>query len=171
MFMSYFIELPSLDDTGLGVVWQGLNAVRLRLQSSDAFLLVAPLEFRFVRGGDSALAGTYTSRRDATFVNLDMIGYVPADQPSKYPAELLNFFAEIEREWVRLGGMPHNGKMYGFYDPGAPPESYSPPFNPKFLDALAQKRSDRIAAFDAYRRTRDPGGMFGNMFVNALLGT
>ena len=65
-------------------------------------------------------AGTYTAKPDATFVNLDMIGYVPADQPSRYPAELLHFFADIEREWVSLGGMPHNGKMYGFYDSGCP---------------------------------------------------
>lgn len=47
-----------------------------------------------------------------------MIGYLPADQQSRYSAELLHFFADIEREWVGLGGMPHNGKMYGFYDPG-----------------------------------------------------
>ena len=98
-----------------------------------------------------------------------MIGYVPADQASRYPAELLNFFADIEREWVGLGGMPHNGKMYGFYDPGAPAGSYSPPFNPKFLDALAKRRIERITAFDAYRRKRDPGGMFSNNFVNAVL--
>ena len=75
---------------------------------------------------------TYTAKPEATFVNLDMIGYVPADQPSRYPSELLHFFADIEREWVSLGGMPHNGKMYGFYDPGAPRGSYSPPFNPSF---------------------------------------
>ena len=66
IFMSYFIELPSLDDAGLDPVWQGLNAVRQRLQQSGAFLLVAPLEFRFVRGGDSALAGTYTTLHDPT---------------------------------------------------------------------------------------------------------
>jgi FAD/FMN-containing dehydrogenase len=170
IFMSYFVELPSLDDAGLGLVWQGLNAVKERLQRSDAFLLVAPLEFRFVRGGDSALAGTYTTKPDATFVNLDMIGYVPADQPSRYPAELLHFFADVERAWVSIGGTPHNGKMYGFYDPGPPASPYSPPFNPKFLDALAKRRSDRIAAFDGYRRKRDPSGMFSNSFVNALLG-
>jgi hypothetical protein len=65
--------------------------------------------------------------------------------------------------------MPHNGKMYGFYDPGAAEGSYSPPFNPKFLQALAQRRTDRLGPFDAYRRTRDPNGMFSNDFVTALL--
>jgi FAD/FMN-containing dehydrogenase len=170
IFMSYFVELPSLDEKGLDIVWQGLNAVKTRLQHSDDFLLVAPLEFRFVRGGDSALAGTFTTKPDATFVNLDVIGYVPADHPSRYPAKLLHFFADIEREWVSLGGMPHNGKMYGFYDPGPPVGLYSPPFNPKFVAALAKRRSNRIAAFEAYRRKRDPGGMFNNNFVNALLG-
>ena len=170
IFMSYFVELPSLDETGLSAVWQGLNAVRERLQRSDKFLLVAPLEFRFVRGGNSVLSGTYTTRPDATFVNLDMIGYVPADEPSRYPAELLHFFADIEREWVGLGGMPHNGKMYGFYDPGAASASYSPPFNPKFIARLSEQRSERINAYNHYRQSRDPNGMFGNGFVDALLG-
>ena len=171
IFMSYFVELPSLDETGLSLVWQGLNAVRARFQRSEKFLLVAPLEFRFVRGGSSALSGAYTTKPNATCVNLDMIGYVAADEPSRYPAELLHFFADIERDWVRLGGMPHNGKMYGFFDPGAAPDSYSPPFNPKFLARLAQGRAERIAAFDRYRRQRDPNGMFCNGYVDALLAT
>ena len=170
IFMSYFIELPALDDAGLGKVWQGLNAVMARLQSSTDFLLVAPMEFRFVRGGDSALAGTYTETPDATFVNLDLIGYVSAVAASDYPAGLLHFFADIERAWVALGGFPHSGKMFGFYDPSQPPGSFSPPFNPAFVRDLVKRRGARIAAFDAYRRTCDPNGLFHNNFVAALLG-
>jgi FAD/FMN-containing dehydrogenase len=170
IFMSYFVELPAIDDAGLGKAWQGLNAVITRLQASNDFLLVAPLEFRFVRGGDSALSGTYTTTPNATFVNLDMIGYVKATPASEYPNELLSFFADIERAWVALGGSPHNGKMYGFYDPGQPPGTFSPPFNPAFLRKLASDRATRVQAFDAYRRTRDPNGLFGNDFVSALLG-
>ena len=67
--------------------------------------------------------------------------------------------------------MPHNGKMYGFYDPGAGTESYSPPFNPNFLAQLSSQRSARLAAFNRYRQQRDPNGMFRNGFVDALLGT
>jgi FAD/FMN-containing dehydrogenase len=167
IFMSYFVELPGLDDAGLGKIWKGLNAVTRRLQSSHRFQLVAPLEFRFVRGGNTAMAGTFTEAANSTFVNLDMIGYVPAEEASRYDGDLLQFFADIEREWVALGGMPHHGKMYGFYDSAG---SVTPPFNPAFLEDLANRRSARIKAFDAYRQKRDPNGMFCNPFVHALLG-
>jgi FAD/FMN-containing dehydrogenase len=170
IFMSYFIELPALDDAGLSKTWKGLEAVMARLQSSTDFLVVAPMEFRFVRGGDTALAGTYTESPQATFVNLDLIGYVPAVAASEYPAELLHFFADIERAWVALGGMPHVGKVFGFYDPSQPAGSFSPPFNPGFLADLAKRRGARVRAFDAYRRTCDPNGVFHNNFVAALLG-
>jgi FAD/FMN-containing dehydrogenase len=170
IFMSYFVELPGLDDAGLGKAWRGLNAVTERLQSSHKFQLVAPLEFRFVRGGNTVLAGTYTETANATFVNLDMIGYVPAEEASKYDRDLLHFFADIERAWVLLGGMPHNGKMYGFYDPAGVTGSFTPPFNPGFLRDLANRRSARIKAFESYRQKRDPSDMFCNKFVHALLG-
>jgi FAD/FMN-containing dehydrogenase len=166
IFMSYFIELPAIDDAGLGKAWQGLNAVITRLQAKD-FLLVAPLEFRFVRGGDSALSGAYTATPNATFVNLDMIGYVKDTPASDYPNELLSFFADVERAWVALGGMPHNGKMYGFYNPSG---TFSPPFNSAFLRNLASQRATRVQAFEAYRTTCDPNGLFANNFVSALLG-
>ena len=170
IFMSYFIELPALDDAGLGKAWQGLDAVMARIRSSTDFLVVAPMEFRFVRGGNTALAGTYTDTPNATFVNLDLIGYVPAVAGSEYPDRLLHFFADIERAWVALGGMPHTGKMFGFYDPGQPAGTFSPPFNPVFLQDLAKRRSVRTKAFDAYRRTCDPKGSFRSSFVAALLG-
>ncbi len=168
IFMSYFIEMPAADDVGLGKAWRGLNAIMARLQSTQDFLLVAPIEFRFCRGGNSALAGTYTQNANALFVNLDLIGYVAAVAGSDYPSALLHFFADVERAWVGLGGMPHNGKMYGFYDPN-PGGTFTPPFNPAFLKNLANQRSARVKAFDAYRQMRDPSGMFHNDFVAALL--
>ena len=170
IFMSYFIELPALDDEGLSKAWQGLDAVKARIKSTSDFLVVAPLEFRFVRGGDTALAGTYTQTPDATFVNLDLIGYVPAVAASDYPDRLLHFFADIERDWVALGGMPHTGKMFGFYNPAQPSGTYSEPFNPDFLKDLAQRRSERTAAFNAFRKACDPAGRFHNHFVATLLG-
>lgn len=170
IFMSYFIELPALDDEGLSKAWQGLDAVKARIKSTSDFLVVAPLEFRFVRGGDTALAGTYTQTPDATFVNLDLIGYVPAVAASDYPDSLLHFFADIERAWMDLGGMPHTGKMFGFYNPAQPSGTYSEPFNPEFLKDLAQRRSERTAAFNAFRKTCDPAGLFHNHFVATLLG-
>jgi FAD/FMN-containing dehydrogenase len=169
IFMSYFIELPNLDDVGLNRTWQGLNAVVNRLKPQD-FLLVGPIEFRFVKGGNSAMAGTYTSNANSTFVNLDLIAFVEATQASAYPSTLLSFFADVERAWVALGGMPHNGKMYGFYDPAGPPGSFTAPFNPAYLANLATRRADRVQAFERYREQRDPKGMFWNAYVASLLG-
>jgi hypothetical protein len=66
--------------------------------------------------------------------------------------------------------MPHTGKMFGFYDPSQPDGNFSPPFNPAFLQDLAKRRTVRTRAFDAYRRTCDPKGIFHSNFVAALLG-
>jgi len=170
IFMSYFIELPALDEAGLRKTWKGLDAVVTRLQRNREFLLVAPMEFRFVRGGDTALAGTYTKTPKATFVNLDLIGYVDAVAASQYPTKLLHFFADIERAWIALGGMPHTGKMFGFHDPSQPPGSATPPFNRAFLRDLAKRRGAPVKAFDSYRRAQDPNGLFQNPFVAAMLG-
>lgn len=170
IFMSYFIELPGLDAAGLTKAWAGLQAVVDRLQKNQDFLLVAPMEFRFIRGGDTALAGTYSSDPAAVFVNLDLIAYVPAVPGADYPSALLQFFADIERAWRALGGVPHSGKMYGFYDPAQSSGTYSAPFNPAFVNDLAQRRAERTAAFEAYRKSRDPNGVFLNPFVAALLG-
>lgn len=172
MFMSYFVELPNLGDEGLRKVWKGLNAVMTRLTERQDFLLAAPLEFRFMKGGDTALAGTFSTTPGSYFVNLDMIGFVPQEAGSEYPDNLKSFFADIEREWVALGGLPHNGKMFGFYDPtDASSISYTAPFNDNFLKTLAGRRTDRLKAFESFRATRDPKKVFSNEYVSKLLGT
>ena len=170
IFMSYFIELPALDDAGLAKTWQGLNAVAARIKQTTDFLPVAPMEFRFVRGGNTALAGTYTKTPGSAFVNLDLIGYIAATPASQYPPALLRFFADIERVWVALGGEPHTGKIFGFYDPGQPAGTFSAPFNPAFLKDLATRRGARVTAFESYRKSCDPKGLFENKFVSAMLG-
>ena len=87
---------------------------------------------------------------------------------SAYPAKLLQFFARVERKWVEMGGFPHSGKMYGFYDP---PGTYSKtgPFNPNFLAKLRELRGARLEAFSTYRRRLDPNGLFYNEFLRNLL--
>jgi FAD/FMN-containing dehydrogenase len=165
IFMSYFVELPAVDEAGLAKVWQGLQAINHHV--SDEFVIAGPLEFRFIRGGNSALAGTYTSKPDALFVNLDLIGFVAPGAASSYPPALLEFFARVERDWVGLGGWPHNGKMYGFYDPAS--EGATAPFNPAYLQALAQRRGDRVTAFESFRRSSDPEGVFCNDYLRSLM--
>lgn len=171
MFMSYFIELPDLGEAGLGKVWDSLDVVARRTIpiKKGAFHISGPLEFRFVKAGTSAMAGTYSANPDAYFVNVDLIGFVESTTSAEYPQPLLQFFADVERDWVAMGGFPHNGKMYGFYDPTQAPGTSTPAFNKNFLAELRIRRGARLAAFDAYRRSRDPGGLFHNAFLRDLL--
>jgi FAD/FMN-containing dehydrogenase len=173
-FMSYFIELPGLDDKGLQKVWEGLEVVDAYVRQEGHFHIAAPVEFRFVKGGDSAMSGTFSKNRDAYFVNLDLIGWTEPTKSSEYPAELLKFFAHVERKWVSLGGLPHNGKMFGFYDPtDRDADSYTPPFNKQFLSFITRQRIEKhtapVDAFKKYRKTCDPKGLFYTPYLRDLL--
>ncbi|HVE70040.1 MAG TPA: FAD-binding protein [Thermoanaerobaculia bacterium] len=169
MFMSYFIELPNLDADGLGKVWDGLDAVASRVLEDGNFHIAAPMEFRFIKGGNSAMSGTYSTNPDAYFINLDLIAFVPRTPSADYPAQLLQFFADVERDWVALGGFPHNGKMYGFYDPTMPSGTSTGAFNPNFLANLRTRRGDRLQAYNNYRKSQDPTGLFYNEYLKMLM--
>ena len=169
MFMSYFFEMPNFDDAGLGKVWDGMDVVARRVIQNGDFHIAAPMEFRFIKAGESAMSGAYSENPDAIFVNLDLIGFIDPTPSTDYPKALLQFFADVERDWVAMGGMPHNGKMYGFYDPSAPAGSYTAAFNPNFLSDLRVRRGERLNAFSDYRKARDPDGLFYNAYLKRLL--
>ncbi|HEY9664085.1 MAG TPA: D-arabinono-1,4-lactone oxidase, partial [Allocoleopsis sp.] len=172
IFMSYYVPLPDLKAAGLGKVWDGLNVVARIVTQNDNFHIAAPMEFRFVKGGNSAMSGAYSDDPNAWFVNLDLIGFIdPNQKASDYPPKLLKFFADVEREWVNMGGFPHNGKIYGFYDPTDAPGTYSKtgPFNPNFLSHLRTRRGARLVAFNTYRKSLDPNGLFFNDYLCKLL--
>jgi hypothetical protein len=122
------------------------------------------------------MSGTFSKNHDAYFVNLDLIAWTGAIPGSEYPAALLKFFAHVERKWVSMGGLPHNGKMFGFYDPtDVALDSFTSPFNNNFLAFITKQRIDArqapVAAFKKYRETRDPGGLFYTQYLRDLLGT
>lgn len=172
IFMSYFIPIENLEEEGLGKVWDSLDLVTKRVLKFGKFHISAPMEFRFVKGGNSSMSGAYTEEDNTWFVNQDLIGFVkPNLKASEYPEKLLNFFADVERDWVNMGGFPHNGKMYGFYDPKEPKGSYSKsgPFNKNFLSELRKRRGIRLEAYNAYRKKLDPKGIFYNKYLNNLL--
>jgi hypothetical protein len=174
IFMSYFIEMPGLDDDGLAKAWEGLEVVDSYVTQSGNFHIAAPMEFRFVKGGDSALSGAFSKNPNAYFVNLDLIAWVEPTPSSQYPAALLKFFSTVERRWVSLGGLPHNGKMYGFYDPTNPStSSYTPPFNNNFLKFITKQRSVTrqapVEAFKKFRSATDPGGLFYTQYLRDVL--
>jgi len=171
MFMSYFFELPNLDAAGLGKVWDGLDVVARRVIQDDNFHIAAPMEFRFVKSGNSAMSGSYSTNPDAWFINLDLIGFIEPTPAADYPQLLLQFFADVERDWVAMGGVTHNGKMYGFYDPKAASGTHSATgaFNPSFLADLRARRGAPLTAYSAYRKSVDPKGLFYNKFLRQLL--
>ncbi|NEO54872.1 MAG: hypothetical protein F6K54_18395 [Okeania sp. SIO3B5] len=171
IFMSYFIKLPNIDDSGLRKVWQVLQVVTDELQKEgNDFYIAAPMEFRFVKGGKSAMSGTYTEEEDVSFVNLDLIGFVGDKTVEKYPQKLLNFFAKVEQKWFEdYNGLPHHSKMYGFYDPKNPNTS-SGPFNPNFLAAFRARNSESWNRFKNFRNQLDPDGLFYNKYLRSLLG-
>jgi D-arabinono-1,4-lactone oxidase len=169
IFMSYFLEMPNFDDAGLGKVCDGMDVVARRVIQDGDFHIAAPMEFRFIKAGESAMSGAYSENPDAIFVNLDLIGFIEPTPSADYPKALLQFFADVERDWVAMGGMPHNGKMYGFYDPSAPAGSYTAPFNPNFLSNLRARRGERLNAFSDYRKARDPDNLFYNAYLKQLL--
>ena len=174
IFMSYYVPLPQDKAKALGIVWDGLDAVSQIVTGWGNFHMAAPMEFRFVKSGNSAMSGTYSDDPNAWFVNLDLIGFVEDNKTaSQYPKELLQFFADIERAWVNMGGFPHQGKMYGFYDPDAAAGTHSEPFNLSFLANLRTRRNalpgTPLQAFKAYRKSLDPNGLFYNDFLRKLL--
>ena len=173
IFMSYYIPLPNLGAEGLGVVWDGLDAVARIVTQDGNFHIAAPMEFRFVKGGDSAMSGAYAANANTWFVNLDLIAWTdPSQTAANFPPQLLKFFADVERAWVAMDGFPHSGKIYGFYDPADPPGTWSRtgPFNPNYMAALGERRGARQRAYDAFRTRLDPNGLFRNGFLEQILG-
>jgi D-arabinono-1,4-lactone oxidase len=162
-----------LKDAGLRKVWDALDVVARIITQDDNFHLALPVEFRFVKGGDSAMSGAYASDPNTWFLNVEYSTFVDRTKTAAdYPPKLLKFFADVERQWVAMGGIPHGGKMYGFYDPAAAPGSYSAtgPFNPGFLTSLRACRGARLEAFKAYRESLDLRGLFYNDYLRLMLG-
>jgi FAD/FMN-containing dehydrogenase len=155
IFMSYYIPLPDLKAAGLGKVWGALDVVARIITQAGNFHVALPVEFRLIKGGDSAMSGAYCDDPNTWFLNVEYSVFMDrTKKASDYPPKLLKFFAEVERQWVAMGGIPHGGKMYGFYDPTEGPDTYSKtgPFNPNFLASVRARRGARLEAFKAYRR-------------------
>jgi len=173
IFMSYYIPLPDLKAAGLGQVWEALDVVARIITQDGNFHVALPVEFRFIKGGDSAMSGAYSDDPNTWFLNVEYSVFVDrTKKASDYPPKLLKFFADVERGWVAMGGIPHGGKMYGFYDPTEGPDTYSKtgPFNPNFLASVRERRGARLEAFKAYRQSLDPNGLFYNDFLRRMLG-
>lgn len=179
MFMSYFVELPDLGRAGLKLTYDLLQVVTDRVTMNQNFHIAGPMEFRFVKAGNSVMSGTYCedSEEEKWFVNLDLIGFISfckcQKDPNNYPHKLLQFMADVEREWYNAGGFPHQGKMYGFFDPNGEEGNATPPFNENLIAAINNRRDERAPgarqAFNTYRRELDPNNMFLNEYMGLLI--
>lgn len=157
-FMAYFLPADNL--------WDAMQAVANQLKKSNEFLVVMPMEFRFVKGGDSALAGTYSpDNQTPLLANLDLVLFAVEDY---YTQDLLDFCSLIEQQFVGFGGRAHYGKMYGFFDPVS--KKPSEPFNANFVSSHFRNHAPKaFAAFNEYRKQQDPDGRFYTPYLQSLL--
>ena len=61
--------------------------------------------------------------------------------------------------------------MYGFYDPENKRGALNGAYNDNFMKEWAGERKNRVDAFNKFRTTHDPNGMFLNDHVEKLLDT
>lgn len=173
IFMSYTIPLPHNQYHGLDVAYDALQVINQTLDQSHDFILAAPVEFRFLRGDNALLSAAYTKNPRQRYISIEVIGFPEMKSNNQYTQNLLNFFARVECGWAKLDGFPHQGKMYGFYNP----ETYhgycnqltgTAPFNAAYLTQLQQKKQLEIAAFKSYQHKADPFGVFCTSFAKQL---
>jgi len=175
VFMSYWVELPSKDEAGLKTAWDALQVIANRVDNSPNFRPVLPSEFRFVESGDTLLAGSYTGDSDSLFVSIEVLGFPDPPEPGTavvtYGQNMLDYFGNIEMAWVAMGGAPHSGKAFGFFDPADPAAGTTQPFNPGFVDWLRfVRKGPEVDRFNLYRNVIDPEDTFMNQMVEGLLG-
>ncbi len=178
-FMAYAIPLPDNDNKGLDVAWKALRVVNdvsdLMKKREDRFALAVPLEFRFLRGDDAILSATYSKNPKQRYIAIEIIGFPSDADQNKYQQNLLNFFANVECRWVKMNGRPHQGKMYGFYNPMLSSDCKNvigtPPFNDAYL-AQYYRNNEKIkfnlAAFKSYQKQVDPFAIFCTHYAAKL---
>ena len=130
-FMEYYIPITSADATdtteiNIDNIYKAINVISTTLQKFKAedqrFMLDLPCEFRFVVSSSCKLSPIYSSGVKTVYLSIE----IPciADNlflTSKFKRQVrLNeqfrkFYYEVEQGWIALGGLPHWGKLFGFY--------------------------------------------------------
>jgi len=178
-FMSYAIPLPDNNDQGLDVAWKALRVVNevsdMMKYKPDKFAVAVPVEFRFLRGDDAILSATYSKNPKQRYIAIEIVGFPNPDDQGHYQQNLLNFFANVECRWIKMNGRPHQGKMYGFYDPNTAGDCKdvvgTSPFNDKYLARYYTNNENikfNLAAFKSYQNHIDPYSMFCTKYAAKL---
>ena len=172
MFMSYFIPLPDSSSKGMGQAWDTLQVFVNQLKINTDYVSVLPPEFRFVRGSDALLSGTYSTNKDQLYISIEVLAITGQGSTEGYSQNVLDYFANIEYQWVLMGGFPHNGKMYGFYNPKEIGSDGTvkgvPPLNANYMEELKSRKQQQISAFSKFQKMLDPKGVFCNEYTSSL---
>ncbi|MED7789651.1 D-arabinono-1,4-lactone oxidase [Francisella sp. 19X1-34] len=168
-FMSYFIPLPDNADYGLDAAWNALEVIINAVESKE-FVQALPVEFRFVENSSALLSGTYSSSTSKRFISIEI--EFASNKDNTYAQNTLNFLAKVEYQWRKLGGLPHHGKMYGFYNPDTVTDENNitgtPPFNKSYLSYLKELRKENFQLFSKYQKTVDPDGLFSTKYLEDI---
>ncbi|MFZ9035973.1 MAG: FAD-binding protein [Francisellaceae bacterium] len=172
VFSSYFIPLPDDTTKAMETAWDALKVISNQLQNDHNFVAVLPPEFRFVRGSDALLSGTYSNDKTKLFISIEILALVQKGSVAQYPQNVLDYFANIEHKWVAMGGFPHHGKMYGFYNPDDAVDGQAvkgvTPFNSAYIKMWKKRKANELALFSRYQKQLDPNGLFCNRYTNLL---
>ena len=172
IFMSYSIPLPNNANNGLDTAWDALQVVTNSLARSNQFILAAPVEFRFIMADNAVLSGEYSNDATKRFISIEVVALVNKENNIQYSQGMLNTFANIECQWVGMGGLPHQGKSYGFYDPTTSQNCSDiqgvAPFNSEYLIYLKHRRGNGLKEFAKYQHYLDPSGVFCTKYTQAL---
>ncbi len=120
-------------------VFDMVESVTNHYAASDIFYANFPSEVRFIRGDKGNLL-TPTLGRGSVF-------FAVQSHPA-YGSNYLNYFKAVEQEFIKLGGLPHWGKLY-------------------FENPLV--RHPNAEAFENVRKHYDPNGKFLNPFLQKLV--
>ena len=160
--MSYFIELPDLDEKGLTKVWDGLAVVGDRTIKQDAFHIAAPLEFRFVKSGSTAMSGSYSTTANLLHQfrsdRLDRADPGALNTPSSCCSSSLTLSATGLR-WADCRTMERCGRVLRSESARRHVlRSVQPELPLRKLRKLSGRRGgERLTAFNAFRKASDPG--------------
>jgi len=173
-FMSYFIPIHEEGDViNLDKLYAAIECIMIIIRKFKAekrkFNIELPCDIRFITSTDKCLMSpiyrndgkktVYVSIEVICFANnlhLKMEHVSGSDLALNY--DFREFYYTIEQEWIKLGGVPHWGKMFGFY------AKYGDPFSYNSIKNILDTETKKLITTKAKNNS-----MFTNNFVNTLL--
>ena len=126
-FMEYYIPIHSEKDSliSLDKFYKSINVVvkaHKRFKNENKlFQPDLPCEFRFVVSSSCKLSPIYSEGPKIVYLGIEIPCLansltLNAANKSQLNSDFFEFYSQIENGWRALGGKPHWGKAFGFYD-------------------------------------------------------